>query len=337
MTEADGLVAAFSEYAAGTWGEEEWRQFGRATGTSDLLSDHPRLYRSLSFGDDDYPDAVWSLVPRILQEATGGSIQEKLQLVADFVPDLVSWVQEKGTHRTRKRFITTLDYAKGKLPREWVDDATSVANTNASNAKTMPNRPLFGTKGSEAPHVTTAQAKPLSRPIPKWEQGLTSDTLSSELSSRVPLPEAPLSKAASQIFIVHGHDLAAVNDVKVKVHSLTGIMPQVLADQPGQGDTIIEKFEKHAGKSDFAIVLLTPDDEGRAVGTDDLNPRARQNVILELGYFLGKLGRTKVAVLNKNVEHPSDINGVNYIPYGAATWVEELRRELRAAGFSLLN
>jgi predicted nucleotide-binding protein len=126
-----------------------------------------------------------------------------------------------------------------------------------------------------------------------------------------------------------------VNKVKVFIHSITGIMPQILADQPGGGDTIIEKFEREAETSDYAIVLLTADDEGRnKADGGDLKDRARQNVILELGYFFGKLGRSKVVVLNGGVEQPSDVHGLNYIAYPSQMWTEDLRRELRNAGFN---
>lgn len=148
---------------------------------------------------------------------------------------------------------------------------------------------------------------------------------------------SPDAVTPQSIFIVHGHDQNTVNDVRIRVSRLTEIMPEILADSAGRGDTIIEKFERRAAKSDYAIVVLTPDDEGRAKNSTstDLNDRARQNVILELGYFYAKLGREKVAVIHHGVELPSDIAGVNYIRYGTSTWIEELRAELKAAGFSL--
>ncbi|RKO26129.1 hypothetical protein D7Z96_05135 [Pseudarthrobacter phenanthrenivorans] len=150
---------------------------------------------------------------------------------------------------------------------------------------------------------------------------------------------SPNAVAPKTIFIVHGHDVNTVNDVRIKVNGLTGIMPEILADSAGRGDTIIEKFERRAAESDYAIVVLTPDDEGRAKNSTstDLNDRARQNVILELGYFYAKLGRDKVAVIHHAVELPSDIVGVNYIQYGTVTWLEELREELKDAGFKLVK
>lgn len=140
-----------------------------------------------------------------------------------------------------------------------------------------------------------------------------------------------------QIFIVHGRDNVAVDKVKLFVHNVTKIMPKTLADTPGQGDTIIEKFERESASVAYAIVLLTADDEGRlrvdsGSNAPALQPRARQNVVLELGYFFGKLGRKKVTVLNAGVEQPSDVHGLQYISYPGPEWKEELRRELEAAG-----
>ena len=94
---------------------------------------------------------------------------------------------------------------------------------------------------------------------------------------------------------------------------------------------MIEKFEAHAGSAGFAIVLLTPDDFGGAASSaPESRPRARQNVILELGYFIGKLGRTHVCALYKgNLELPSDIDGFVYIKH-EGHWKFELAKELKA-------
>lgn len=324
MAEADGLVAALSEYASKNWGTTEWREFGRGSGTADILSNHERLYRSMSFGDDDYSDCVWELVPVVLREGAGPSIQEKMTLVADFVPDLVSWVSSEASHRTRKRFIATLRYAQSQLPPEWETDAGALLSQPV--AQMVPSRHVpLGPRASSPDFV--------SRPAPT----IAGQELNFQLGAAPGAIREGAPKITPQkIFIVHGHDHDAVNTVKVKVHSITGIMPEILADQPGQGDTIIEKFERHADSSDYAIVLLTPDDEGRKAGsTEELQARARQNVILELGYFFGKLGRRRVVVLNGGVEQPSDVHGLNYIAYGSGSWLEELRQELRAAGFPI--
>lgn len=139
-----------------------------------------------------------------------------------------------------------------------------------------------------------------------------------------------------QVFVVHGHDEAskeAVARFLVKLH----LEPIILHEQPNQGRTVIEKFEGHA-EVDFAVVLLTPDDVGHSVGSpDDVKPRARQNVLFELGYFVGRLGRARVCALHKgNVEILSDYDGVIYVsmddPQG---WRLLLAREIKAAGINV--
>ena len=100
-----------------------------------------------------------------------------------------------------------------------------------------------------------------------------------------------------------------------------------------EGLTIIEKFEKNSDVQ-FAIVLMTPDDVGNSKNnSENLNARARQNVILELGYFLGKLGREKVCALIKgNLERPSDYDGVVYIAADHSNdWKLLLGKELKQA------
>lgn len=323
MTNFDPLVAAFSEYAAKKWDADNWREFGRSTGAADILSGHPRLYRSLGFGDDDYPDAAREVIPKVLTEVTGPSQGERMALVAEFAPDLIDWLSQHGTYRTKKRFAAHLAHNSADIPEEWADGSALLAGGFGSS------RPR-GRVGHKALDLQSEQPwRRLSTLAPRV-------TIENEEPKNEEIAIPDPSVTPEKIFIVHGRDTDAVNQVKVFVHSITGIMPQILADQPGGGDTIIEKFEREAETSDYAIVLLTPDDEGRnKVDGGDLKARARQNVILELGYFFGKLGRSKVVVLNGGVEQPSDVHGLNYIAYPSHMWTEELRRELRNVGFSL--
>lgn len=140
----------------------------------------------------------------------------------------------------------------------------------------------------------------------------------------------------SDIFIVHGHDEAAKESVARFVEKL-GIEAIILHEQPNAGRTIIEKFEDHSNVG-FAIVLLTPDDIGAPKDrTNETKPRARQNVILELGYFMGKLGRGRVCALYKEgVEIPSDYQGVLYIPMDSAgAWRMALAKEIKNAGIDV--
>jgi hypothetical protein len=140
-----------------------------------------------------------------------------------------------------------------------------------------------------------------------------------------------------EVFIVHGHDDAVKTTVARLVEQL-GLRPIILHEQADLGDTIIEKFERHAGTVGFAIGLLTPDDVGRSANGDEneLRSRPRQNVILELGFFLGKLGRKRVRMLYVDgVELPSDVDGVVYIPLSDGAWQFRLAKEMKASGLDV--
>lgn len=153
-------------------------------------------------------------------------------------------------------------------------------------------------------------------------------------------PDNPLVRAevtqptGTGVFVVHGHHEALKQQVSRTVERLTGAAPIILHEQPDSGLTIIEKFESYAGDVRFAVVLLTADDRGGPAASDQLHPRARQNVVFELGYFVGRLGRSRVTVLyDTGVELPSDMSGVLYTPADeAGAWRLKLAREMKAAG-----
>nr|VFK59004.1 MAG: Predicted nucleotide-binding protein containing TIR -like domain [Candidatus Kentron sp. TC] len=153
-------------------------------------------------------------------------------------------------------------------------------------------------------------------------------------------PATPRSQSTpsetDKIFIIHGRDGGTKETVARFIETLD-LKPVILHEQSNRGRTIIEKFEKHA-EVGFAIALLTPDDRGALQGHEkDLKPRARQNVIFEFGYFMGRLGRQRVCALTKgDVEPPSDWAGVVYIPLdGPGAWKMGLVKELKAAGFEV--
>ena len=144
--------------------------------------------------------------------------------------------------------------------------------------------------------------------------------------------------APNRVAVVHGRDEAAKQTVARYLEGLE-LEPIILQEQPSEGRTIIEKFEEYAETVGFAVILGTPDDVGGlADEPDNLRPRMRQNVVLELGYFAAALGRNKVCVLLKDsdIEKPSDYDGVIYIPMDDGEgWKLTLGRELRAAGFAI--
>lgn len=155
-----------------------------------------------------------------------------------------------------------------------------------------------------------------------------------DAAETVPAEESARAAAARsrKIFIVHGHDEAARQTVARFIERI-GFEAIILSEQANQGRTVIEKIEAHSDVG-FAVVLLTPDDVG-GKGADSLRPRARQNVLLELGYFIAKLGREHVCTLAKgDLEIPTDFAGVVWEPLDdGGAWKTALARELQAAGY----
>lgn len=163
-------------------------------------------------------------------------------------------------------------------------------------------------------------------------------SLEEDLADGLPVTPAKAGLSApalsKRVFVVHGHDEAAKEKV-ARFLTKIGFDPIILHEQANAGQTVIEKFEKH-GDVGFAVVLLTPDDVGGAKGKD-MQPRARQNVILELGYFMGRLGRSHVCALKAgDLEVPSDFAGVVYEAMDpAGAWQAALGRELQEAGHEI--
>lgn len=142
-----------------------------------------------------------------------------------------------------------------------------------------------------------------------------------------------------KIFVVYGHDEIARTQLEALLRRWD-LEPIILDQQASGGQTIIEKLEEYSQEVGYAIVLATPDDEGKSKKEDAYKSRVRQNVVLELGMFLAKLGREKVAILlkeDKEFEKPSDIQGLIYIPFDKK--VDEvsinLIRELSKQGYNI--
>lgn len=136
------------------------------------------------------------------------------------------------------------------------------------------------------------------------------------------------------VFIVHGHDSVSMFELKDFLVSL-GLNPMVLFQLDDLGLTIVEKFEHYASQCEFAIALLTPDDKvaDKLTGLDVW--RARQNVYLEIGWFMRKMGRPRVVLLYKGlIELPSDLLGILYLPFTKSIYEvsEKIRQRLQGQG-----
>lgn len=142
--------------------------------------------------------------------------------------------------------------------------------------------------------------------------------------------------SSEKVFIVHGRDTLLRTQVENLLRTLD-LEPVILQEQANNGNTIIEKIEKYTDVS-FGIVLYTPCDEGRLKSENgELRSRARQNVVLEHGYLMAKLGRERVCCLvSDDVEFPSDISGIGYISAkDVDQWKYKVAKELKNCGFNV--
>ncbi len=173
-----------------------------------------------------------------------------------------------------------------------------------------------------------------------YAQGKDCEAIRAVLGQSIGSSKATKAEAKRMVFVVYGHDADARNELEAMLRRW-GLEPLLLDQLPSEGQTVIEKLEKYRAEAHFAVVLATPDDEGHRIGRPDEKAfRARQNVVLELGMLLDLLGRAKVAILLKNVqnmERPSDIQGLVYIPFTDS--VREvsvpLAKEMEKQGFAI--
>lgn len=151
-------------------------------------------------------------------------------------------------------------------------------------------------------------------------QGRNTDAVYVALGGTGPAAEEPATNAPrkTKVFVVYGHDRACRDQLEAMLRRWQ-LEPLILDQLPTEGQTVIEKLEAAIAEVHFAVVLATPDDVGfRATQPDERAFRARQNVVLEMGMLLAKLGRERVAILLKQqetMERPSDIQGLIYIPF----------------------
>ena len=158
-----------------------------------------------------------------------------------------------------------------------------------------------------------------------------------EKGDRAELLEAVRRGLRPRVFLVHGRDTEALLSVKEFIKDI-GLWPVILKDEAGGLAILLTHFSRHANV-DFALVIATPDDVGSLAKPRRLQPRPRQNVIFELGFFCAKLPTDRIVLLKKKpevLEMPSDVNGVRHIELDAhGGWKEMLQKELRRAGFEI--
>lgn len=213
----------------------------------------------------------------------------------------------------------------------WCDEVREFLDTAVSTAERLRFCKLRG-DGESWPKALHRQIGRLEAVIAVEEDGKFGDARREKATTGGDQGDGG-DAAGRKVFIIHGHDLGAKDAVARFVEQI-GLGAVVLQESAGRSKTIIEKFESHAADVRFAIALLTPDDRGGTTGTaEEPHSRARQNVIFELGYFVGKFGRGSVCILHKGeVDIPSDLHGIEYIPLDDhAGWQLRLSKELKAA------
>lgn len=235
-----------------------------------------------------------------------------------------------------RRLIETLDAIKahGFQNRALIQEAK---NLNARLA------PTFASMYGGVPEITTTYPTHVWWPRAREH---AEQALATASAGQMTAPSSPqVSVPSDRIFVVHGHD-HGLEEAVARLIDRLGYKPVILHERPDRGQTIIEKFEREAPDAAFAVVLLTPDDEGRlralgGVESGVLAPRARQNVVWEFGYFTALLGRGNVVALvvsHGDLERPTDLDGVLYVPVrdiDDLNWRTKLAREMRAAGLDI--
>lgn len=233
------------------------------------------------------------------------------------------------------KYRGTIEELKGLVERagirgEWKEDGQGKHSFRSIEAGVINWWPSTGTLNVQGP----ADAK-LKLEAALANQGSVGAVPLAQVNVAAPIPP-------KHIFIVHGHDSGARDQLELALHRL-GLKPFILMNTSGGGKTIIEALEGKIGRdftSDFGIVLMTPDDFGysKKDGDKKVEPRARQNVILEAGMLFASLTRARMAIIVKgHLEMPSDFQGIIHHAYNdhIKEIIPKLCERLKDAGFDL--
>jgi predicted nucleotide-binding protein len=274
---------------------------------------------------------------RAQKQAAIDRLERRISELREYDPSIVgAHAKAFELQSTIERTLATVfgedssDYGR-LLSNIRLDDPISGKATNAAEALVQATRIRTGRRDRAiAMLVSTANSMREDLELP--ESGRSEGD--AFLDSPSTVHSAP-AENANAVFVVHGRDSPAKIEV-ARLIERASLRTVILHEQANAGRTIIEKFEDHGGEVGFAVVLLTPDDVG-GIPSAQLKPRARQNVIAEMGWFAGKLGRNRVCVLKKgDIEVPSDFAGVGYVDMDdRGAWKAELLKELAAAGYAV--
>lgn len=216
----------------------------------------------------------------------------------------------------------------------WLDNIEPDSGLSAEWSSLPTSLLVFGNRYDDSPQVLSLFYQAVQNRL-RWLSSVP--TVIANRRVAIAAPKSSSGLQSRRVFLVHGHDERARDTVARFLEKLE-LECIILHEQPNKGRTIIEKFEDYADVA-FAVVLLTTDDRGGVATAkpETYKPRARQNVIFELGFFLGALERSHVCALyNEGVEIPSDYSGVLFVPLDdGGAWRMTLLQELIAAGIQV--
>lgn len=248
-------------------------------------------------------------------------ITNKIEFLEELLNKVINSQYEKDTLMGRTKYLDM------ELYHQWITQTKIFLSNHFSKSSVIYEEFLKQEKRRNAYDTNLAIIKRLKAVfIAAKNEILSNDTVNNKLPDYDP----------NKVFIVHGHDELS-REISARFIEKLDLSPIILKDQASNGETIIEKIESNTDVG-FAIIIYTACDLGSAKNNiDNLQPRARQNVVFEHGYLIGKLGRKKVCALVKgDIEKPNDISGLVYIEmddYGA--WRFQLIKEMNSAGYTL--
>ena len=243
---------------------------------------------------------------------------EKLKEIIDEIPELIS----ANISSSDAKFQAWKSKAERFLIRKYGQD--SYEHTRFT--KTYFSLIAYTLSTPESDFIRACQAGL------KTTQAIFQTYLDEMAEEDAPTPTIVQPTNYSKVFIVHGHDGELKQSV-ARIIEKQGIEAIILSEQANQGKTIIEKFESYSDVGG-AICLFTADDIGRSKKETSDNTRARQNVVFETGYFIGKLRRDHVVILaDEGIEMPSDLSGV--VRTNTRNWQFDLLRDLNAMGYTV--
>jgi len=252
---------------------------------------------------NDYRNRLKGIDAQFLQNVEGISGAVAKQTLTAFLKELRTFLANNGL---RTQILS--------FPLELEDFILSTGYRQYIKSTYLPNLESLITKISKFPEMVSSDSEVGKAGLPKVDVSAPS---------------------GNKVFIVHRHDEANLYKLRDLLKERYKLKCIVMKWKPGMGRTLIEKFEQEAQDAGFAFIIMTPDDLIKIPGKEEEYSQARPNVIFEVGWFYGRLGRNRVCILfKKGTKIHSDLDGISRIEFNESVTekVPEIENELRAAG-----